>query len=203
MRSVITSFILLLFIACSCNNTVQQEKKNKETIPSFPVIHQQQSELINWFASTRKEDIVMISTAFRNRYFSQSDFNSLKTILGQNDAIDQYQSMVERAKDKTVTLLYDSTYTYRHIKWVKDEDIKMCREVLRDLWPCFKNRYNGDHFLYLSEPVFSADKKWCLMSVNKSHATKGESSGGGRLFHHTQKGWEETAFLSYWGKEPE
>ncbi len=188
--------VIITIICLSCNNTPQKPIKTQPTMPGLAQDANTFVAYWNQHYNATQEPLLAI---FRTRYFTATDRKELDKYLKRNKikanfthALTEIKSRSEYAADTLLT----------GVKWVSNTDVETCNKVDPDFWPCFNRRYTTPAFYYLSVPLFSADSMYCLLHVNYIHRTKGKSYGGGRLYHKTQKGWDEVAFLSLWGKLP-
>jgi hypothetical protein len=138
----------------------------------------------------------LVLNAFRNRYISKSE------LKGYHKFLEKYPKITFDTTfllNKELELSVDTNVAHPNLFWVNEKDIRTCKDVLRDMWPCFKNRYQHNAFYYLSVPVFSADGKYALVSLNYVNANDDESFGGLRVFELNKNKWEEFAILTNWG----
>jgi hypothetical protein len=200
MRPLFFLTILLLFTSCR-NSETPNKNKHSEAISEYDLLTPEQTDFItNWSNqfNTQKAPLLCL---FRSRHLNKTDLKQLDSyVKGQESAVDFQEA---KAYLETKSELSIDTLRAPGIQWVKDEDVSTCNKVDPIFWDCFSRRYPITGFYYLSMPLFSADKKWCLLSVNYLSKQKGDSFGGGRLYHLENNKWNEVAFLSFWGKQPE
>lgn len=192
--------LLIAAIAFGCNNTAsRKENTTKDQAAPLRLLSDKEKAFIMEFVSQQGEQVYVVTT-LRNRYFTKKDASQI-TAYFTNAEHPEYinEFVIERGEEKLV----DTSGTHERIKWVDDNDIHTCRTILRDLWPCFKNKYGGTAFYYFSIPLFSKDGKYALISINFSSADKTKSRGGTSLFKKEKGEWEEIAILTNWGAEPE
>lgn len=139
----------------------------------------------------------LVSNTFRNRYITKNDLRGLKEFSKK------YPEVIfdtTTLTDKSIELLADTNQLHANLYWVNDKDVHTCKSVVRDLWPCFKNRYQHQAFYYFSAPIYSTDGKHVLVSLNFVSVNNNESYGGLRVFKNEKNKWEEFAVLGNWGK---
>lgn len=195
-KKLITITIALLSLTFSCNQpTSKVAVENKgSTIPSLSKV---QTEFLAYWNQTYNTEKRPLLNVFRTRYFTKTDLKELDKLLVKRNIKTDFTAALSEIKSRT-ELAIDTTKI--EVGWINNTDVETCNQVDPDFWPCFDRRYQTPVFYYLSPPLFSADSLYCLLHVNYRHQTKGKSYGGGRLYHKTKKGWDEIAYLSYWGK---
>ncbi len=197
MRSI--PFLFALFIFASCNQTEKQTTPSKPSLPEQ--LTKEQTDFVNYWAANYNTKHAPLLCWFRNRHINKKDITQLDSYLKTHKLNIDFTDAKKSLQIKT-ELAIDTTLT-QNIRWINDEDVSICNKVDPNFWDCFNRRYPIEGFYYVSIPLFSADQKWCLVSINYLSKYKKESFGGGRLYHLEKNKWEEIAFLSYWGKEPE
>jgi hypothetical protein len=188
----------LLMLAC---NPTPTKTNLSEAAPALEMLTPEQTTFISNWSKTYNPKNIPVLAIFRNRYFHKTDLNQLHAYLKNNKMKADFESVEKELRLKTE--LGIDTDAVTTINWIGNKDVETCDKVDPDFWGCFNLRYSTDKFYYLSMPLFSADKQWCMLHVTLQHKTKGESFGGGRLYHLEKGKWEEVAFLSNWGKQPE
>lgn len=194
------AFYLLIATAFACNNTAtKKETQTEEKEISLPLVNDKEKNFIIEFAAQHPKPVYVVTTV-RNRYFTKKDASQVNAYFTNAEHPEYIKEFtIERTEEQ----LIDTAGAHEGINWVDDKDIYNCRTVLRDMWPCFKNKYGGTAFYYFSIPLFSKDGKYALMSVNFSSADNTQSRGGTSLFKQEKGKWEEVAILTNWGTEPE
>jgi hypothetical protein len=197
------SFLLLVIVLfASCRNSPSDNtSKESEQQNTIEQLTPEQTTFIQYWSEHFNTKHAPILNLFRSRHINKTDLKQLEHYVKGKDSVTDFSDAIDFLSSKT-ELGIDSLLT-QNIRWVKDNDVSICNKVDPGFWDCFSRRYPIDGFYYLSMPLYSADKQWCLISVNYLSKQKTNSFGGGRLYHLQHNKWEETAFLSYWGKEPE
>ncbi|MES2689844.1 MAG: hypothetical protein V4658_05540 [Bacteroidota bacterium] len=192
--------LLIAATISGCNNTTSKKHGNGEnTTPSLPALSDKEKSFIMDFTRQQGKAVYIVTTT-RNRYFTRKDGSQIHGYFTKAEHPEYINEFTfERGDERRI----DTNGVHAGITWVDDNDIHTCRTVLRDLWPCFKNKYGGAEFYYFSIPLFSKDDKYALMSINFSSADKTKSRGGTSLFKKEKGKWEEVAILTNWGAEPE
>ncbi|MES2779227.1 MAG: hypothetical protein V4651_04940 [Bacteroidota bacterium] len=198
MKLTLSGAALLLIIAC---NPTPQKTADKKSAPAVEMLTTEQTVFIRQWSETYNPKNIPVLAIFRNRYFHKTDLNQLHEYLKRNKK-DVDFSMVEKEL-RIKTELYTDTDAVNTITWINNTDVETCDKVDRDFWGCFNRRYTTNEFYYLSMPLFSSDNQWCMLHVALQRKEKGQSFGGGRLYHLVKGKWKEVAFLSNWGKQPE
>ncbi|MES2560416.1 MAG: hypothetical protein V4590_11780 [Bacteroidota bacterium] len=198
------SFLLLsMLFLLACNTTPPKPAHTNESGPHMDMLSKEQMAFIRDWSDRYNPQNIPVLNIFRNRYFRKTDLTELHTYIQRNKEKEKiYFTTVEKELRYKTELGID-TEEIKTINWINNTDVETCDKVDPDFWGCFNLRYKTDKFYYLSMPLFSSDKQWCLLHVTLQHKVKGESFGGGRLYHLEKGKWEEKAFLSYWGKSPE
>jgi hypothetical protein len=188
----------VMIVSFGCRNT---NKPAETKAPTVEYLSKEQTEFINYWAAHFNTQKAPLLSLFRNRHISKRDVKEMDLYFKKKDSTVNFTDAIESLKIKTELAI--DTLATSDIRWIDDHDVTVCNQVDPDFWNCFMLRYPIEGFYYISQPLFSADKKWCLVSVNYLSKLKKQSFGGGRLYHRTKNDWEEMAFLSYWGKQPE
>lgn len=179
-----------------CNNTKNNQTENTTQKKSAEAtLNEAQHKFVVDLSNTYPKPFLVLN-AFRNRYISKSELKGYRKFLEKYPEITFDTTFL---LNKEIELLADTNHAHPNLFWVKEKDVHTCKNVLRDMWPCFKNRYQHDAFYYLSIPVFSADGKYALVSFNHVHANDDNSYGGLRVFELNKNKWEEFAVLTNWG----
>jgi hypothetical protein len=193
--------LLVLFAVIACGHSEKPKSTSQaESIQMEQLTKEQTAFVKDWVMMFNSKNVPILNI-FRNRHFKQTDIKQLDKYFTHNKLVVDFKDAKQSIKIKT-DLTIDTSLT-PDIKWINDDDVTICNKVDPDFWGCFEKRYDIEGFYYLSMPLFSSDKKWCLLSVNYLSKLKKQSYGGGRLYHFEKGKWEEKAFLSYWGKQPE
>lgn len=195
----VTYLAAILFLL-ACNPNPQQTTPTPAASNVEMLSAEQTAFISNWSKKYNPKNIPVL-TIFRNRYFHKTDINELHTYAKNNELKIDFAEVEKNLRYKTeLSIDTDAVST---INWINNADVETCDKVDPDFWGCFNLRYSTNQFYYLSMPLFSSDQQWCLLHVTLQHKTKGQSFGGGRLYHLVKGEWEEVAFLSNWGKSPE
>lgn len=194
------TFIAATLFLMACN-PAPQATTQQPTAPAIEMLSKEQTTFISNWSKTYNKKNVPVLAIFRNRYFHKTDINELHAYLKRNKLKVDFDAVEKDLRYKTE--LEIDTDAVNTINWLSNKDVETCDKVDPDFWGCFNLRYTTDKFYYLSMPLFSSDKQWCLLHVTLQHKTKGESFGGGRLYHLEKGKWEEVAYLSNWGKNPD
>jgi hypothetical protein len=197
IKLIALALIGLTILSCR-NQTIDQTKNsNTDGIKIVALSDIQQQFIID--LATIYPKPFLVSNTFRNRYINKGDIKGLKAF---NQKYPDIEFDTTSLVDKDLEVLSDTTKKHNNLYWVNDKDVYTCRSVLRDLWPCFKNRYQHQAFYYFSVPIFSADGKYVLVSLNYVSVNDSESYGGLRVFKLDKSKWEEFAVLNNWGNMP-
>jgi hypothetical protein len=188
------AFISLTWFGCNNAKTNQTENAIQEKAAEAKLNEAQHKFVVDLSNTYPKPFLVL--NAFRNRYISKGELKGYRKFLEKYPEITFDTTFL---LNKELELLVDTNLAHANLFWVNEKDVHTCKNVLRDMWPCFKNRYQHNAFYYLSIPVFSADGKYALVSFNHVHANDDNSYGGLRVFELNKNKWEEFAVLTNWG----
>ena len=199
MKNNILLLALIGFSIFSCGkkNTTQNEDNNNQTSSDYYLKDAQQDFILQ--LSTNLPQPVLVSNTFRNRYITKKDISGYEAYAKKYPDV---KFDTTSLREKRIELLAGTIKLHTNLYWVNDKDITTCRTVVRDLWPCFKNRYQHQAFYYFSVPVFSADGKFAMVSLNYVNVNDAESYGGLRVFEFQKGKWNEFAVLGNWGQMP-
>lgn len=186
-----------LLVIAACNFPKNKEQK-ENTDPQIELAGSEAKNFIIEFTSRQPQPVYVVTT-LRDRYLTKRDEGEVNLYFEK----DTLGHAGEFSFSRTAEQLLDTSGMHNGIIWVDDHDIYTCRTVLRDLWPCFKNKYGGSGFYYFSIPQFSNDGQYALVSINFSGADPDKSRGGTRLFKKEKGRWEEIAIMTNWGAEPD
>ncbi len=179
-----------------CNNTKNNQTENTTQKKSAEAtLNEAQHKFVVDLSNSYPKPFLVLNT-FRNRYISKRE------LKGYRDFLEKYPKITFDTTyllNKEIELWADTNLAPPNLIWVKERDVYTCKNVLRDMWPCFKNKYQHNAFYYLSIPVFSADGKYAIVSLNYVNANDDESYGGLRVFELNKNKWEEFAVLTNWG----
>lgn len=190
---------LLLFVHFACNPTNNPPAPNQLPVLPERLSPAQTTFIEDWSKKFNPQNTPILSV-FRNRYFHKTDLKELHDYCTRNKVSADFSAVEKDLRIKT-ELEIDTT-AVTAINWIQNKDVEACDELDPDFWGCFNLRYSTEKFYYLSMPLFSKDSSWCLLHVALQQKKKGESFGGGRLYHLENGIWNEVAFLSNWGREP-
>lgn len=188
------AFISLTWFGCNNANTNQTENAIQEKAAEAKLNEAQHKFVVDLSNTYPKPFLVL--NAFRNRYISKGELKGYRKFLEKYPKITFDTTYL---LNKEIELWADTNLAPPNLIWVKERDVHTCKNVLRDMWPCFKNKYQHNAFYYLSIPVFSADGKYAIVSLNYVNANDDESYGGLRVFELNKNKWEEFAVLTNWG----
>ncbi|MFN3445311.1 MAG: hypothetical protein ACK44D_06180 [Bacteroidia bacterium] len=200
IKLIALALIGLTLAGCGNQNANQTENNDtKNETSNVVLLNDIQQQFILGLSATYPKPF-LISNTFRNRHINKGDIKGLKAFNQKYpDIIFDTTSL----NNKDLEILADTNKTHNNLYWVNDKDIYTCKNVVRDMWPCFKNRYQHQAFYYFSVPTFSTDGKYALVSLNYVSANDEESYGGLRVFMFEKDKWEEFAVLNNWGNMPE
>ena len=197
-KLITLTLIGLTFASCRNQNADQTDNNTKTETSNIVALNDTQQQFIIALSTTYPKPF-LVSNTFRNRYINKGDLKGLRAFSQKYPDIKfDTTSLI----DKNLEVLADTVTKHNNLYWVNEKDVYTCRSVLRDLWPCFKNRYQHQAFYYFSVPTFSADGKYALVSLNYVSVNDEESYGGLRVFKLEKSKWEEFAVLNNWGNMP-
>lgn len=161
-----------------CNNAKTNQTENATQKKSAEAkLNEAQHKFVVDLSNSYPKPFLVLNT-FRNRYISKRE------LKGYRDFLEKYPKITFDTTyllNKEIELWADTNLAPPNLIWVKERDVHTCKNVLRDMWPCFKNKYQHNAFYYLSIPVFSADGKYAIVSLNYVNANDDESYGGLRV----------------------
>ncbi len=179
-----------------CNNAKTNQTENTTQVKSAETtLNEAQHKFVVDLSNTYPKPFLVLN-AFRNRYISKGELKGYRKFLEKYPEITFDTTFL---LNRELELMVDTNLAHANLFWVNEKDVHTCKNVLRDMWPCFKNRYQHNAFYYLSIPIFSADGKYALVSLNYVNANDDESYGGLRVFELNKNKWEEFAVLTNWG----
>jgi hypothetical protein len=191
--------ISTLFI--SCNNQPKKHNKTSSTNgePTIEYVSKEQQLFITEYAQKLKGKVYILGTA-KSKPINQKDSVELANYFIKQDKEHYINEFITNENNE---LEIDTSIHPNNINWVSAKDVHTCRVVLRDMWPCFKNKYGTNAFYYFGIPLFSKDGNYALVAINYNAESKNTSWGCTSLFEKNKNNtWEEVAILTYWGALP-